>query len=120
MASCLRPRKYREKLYNIDHKTPGSLAPQNGIIAQFLFGILTERTFELRRTTTPFDPNDFLAKIGGGRTISKYRKKSKNLLTRRCCQFCFLYPEGKGESRGSFRAWQRGRGGDPWKGRILR
>jgi CRP-like cAMP-binding protein len=31
----------------------------------------------LRRAVTEFDPKDFLAKVGGGRTIAKYRKNSK-------------------------------------------
>jgi len=31
----------------------------------------------LKRAALSFDPNDFLAKVGGGRTISKYRKNQK-------------------------------------------
>jgi CRP-like cAMP-binding protein len=31
----------------------------------------------LKRAAPSFDPNDFLAKVGGGRTISKYRKNQK-------------------------------------------
>ncbi len=31
----------------------------------------------MKRTVVPFDPKDFLAKIGGGRTIAKYRKNHK-------------------------------------------
>src|SRR6185436_18477065 len=30
--------------------------------------------FLLTRMNRPFDPNEFLARVGGGRTISKYRK----------------------------------------------
>ena len=31
----------------------------------------------MKRTTKQFDPRDFLAKVGGGRTIAKYRKNHK-------------------------------------------
>jgi CRP-like cAMP-binding protein len=49
----------------------------------------------LKRAALLFDPNDFLAKVGGGRTISKYRKNQKVFSQGEVADSVFYIQKGK-------------------------
>jgi len=49
----------------------------------------------LKRAALSFDPNDFLAKVGGGRTISKYRKNQKVFSQGELADSVFYIQKGK-------------------------
>lgn len=49
----------------------------------------------MKKVTTPFDPKKFLAKIGDGRTISKYRVKERLFAQGDSADSAFYIQEGK-------------------------
>ena len=49
----------------------------------------------MKRAALSFDPNDFLAKVGGGRTISKYRKNQKVFSQGELADSVFYIQKGK-------------------------
>ncbi len=49
----------------------------------------------LKRAASSFDPADFLAKVGGGRTIAKYRKKQKIFSQGEAADSVFYVQKGK-------------------------
>src|SRR5208337_503051 len=59
-----------------------------------------------KRVKASFDPRTFLAKVGEGKTISKYRKDQIVFLTRTGRGRGFLHPRRQSQAHGRFRARQ--------------
>ena len=62
----------------------------------------------MKSAKRPFDPQVFLAKVGTGKTILKYRKGRDHLRPRRRGRQDFLHPVGHGQGYRRFRAGQIG------------
>jgi len=59
------------------------------------FGVTEISELPLARTAPPFDPKVFLAKVDGGRTISKYRKNQKIFSQGDAADSVFYIQKGK-------------------------
>src|SRR6266436_7390350 len=70
--------------------------------------------FVRKRVKASFDPKEFLAKVGEGKTISKYRKDQIVFLTGRGCGRGFLHPARQDQTHRSFPSKARKRWLPSW------
>jgi CRP/FNR family cyclic AMP-dependent transcriptional regulator len=81
-------------VYNFDRNAPVLVSVVNGTISghqSFWRGDISD----LKNTISTFDPAEFLAKVGGGRSIGKYRKNQKVFAQGDAADSVFYIQKGK-------------------------